>query len=66
MGEKAKPSTMGLYVLAGLFVFLQSAIMPLIIKGADLIMRGLVIVAATVVMTIKYRRVGEKLKKTTS
>jgi hypothetical protein len=58
MGEKAKLSTIGLYVLAGIFVFLPTAIMVLIIKAADLVMQGLVIAVATVVMTIEYRRGG--------
>ena len=61
MGEKTKLSTIGLYVLARVFVFLPTAIMLLIVKGTNLIMRGLVIAVATVVMTIEYRRGGETI-----
>jgi len=64
MGETAKLSTIGLHVLAGIFVFLPTAIMLLIIKGTDLIMKGLVIAVAVVVMTIEYRRGGRKTQKT--
>ena len=64
MGETAKLSTIGLHVLAGIFVSLPTAIMLLIIKGTDLIMKGLVIAVAVVVITIEYRQGGRKTKKT--
>jgi hypothetical protein len=60
-----KLSTIGLS-LVGFFVFLPNAIMLLIIAGADLIMRGLIIAVATVVKEIKYRRVLLRARKTLS
>jgi len=60
-----KLSTIGLS-LVGFFVFLPTAIMLLIIAGADLIIRGLIIAVATAVKAIKYRRMLLKTRKTPS
>jgi hypothetical protein len=52
--------------LVGFFVFLPTNMIPLIIAGADLIMRRLIIAVATVAKAIKSWRVLLRARKTPS